>query len=570
MSGSPAVLHYHPTLGQAVNVEELPGGAVAGTFRVGEGCVRLVRGPGASWGEPPPLLAGEPPAQLESPLAAFDPPLAELVAAASTRKARGAQAQTRRVLGMLRDAGAEPVRDAATGQRFALMRVGARVEALNADELADHGIRLAVEVGDVPSSSSARDATKALFAGEAREARVFVRLGSTPDGGRLAVDLGDDSGRAVVVDAAGWSIVPAPPVAFRRTAATLPMVTPAAGRPEDLVALVGLLGLEGDAAVLVVAWGLGALALAGPFPVLMLTGPAGAGKSTTASLIVDLLDPQRGAGSPLPQDDRELAVGAEGSRVLFYDNASEVSQRSADALARTATGGGQRLRALYSDRASAIFQTQAPVIVTSVPALVDRSDLADRALVVELPARCESLTLRELRAAFDVLAPRALGALLSAAAAALANRDRIEPPRDLRMADFALWICAAAAGGALPFTADEFLDAYRRNRRSVAREVAGGDLLAATLAALVPKPGDVWRGTPAELLAALTVRAGVEQLPPRARHDWPSSPTALGRRFSRLEHVLRREGILISRGRSESRHIEVERVALDGDEEAAQ
>jgi putative DNA primase/helicase len=74
----------------------------------------------------------------------------------------------------------------------------------------------------------------------------------------------------------------------------------------------------------VVAWIIAAMRHRGPFPILVVNGEAGAGKSTFTRLVRSLLDPSAAPIRAVPRDDRDLVVSASNSWVLAFDNLSAV------------------------------------------------------------------------------------------------------------------------------------------------------------------------------------------------------------------------------------------------------
>jgi len=81
-----------------------------------------------------------------------------------------------------------------------------------------------------PSSEALQSALNVLEAKahfDAPERLVHIRVGGLD--GRLYLDLGDETWRAVEIDAAGWRVVDNPPVRFRRAAGMQPLPVPVPG-----------------------------------------------------------------------------------------------------------------------------------------------------------------------------------------------------------------------------------------------------------------------------------------------------------------------------------------------------
>jgi len=86
---------------------------------------------------------------------------------------------------------------------------------------------------------------------DAPERPIFLRIGE--HGGALYLDLGDETWRAIEIDASGWRIVAEPPCRFRRAAGMLPLPEPARGG--SIEALRPLLNIRSDDDFrLAVAW----------------------------------------------------------------------------------------------------------------------------------------------------------------------------------------------------------------------------------------------------------------------------------------------------------------------------
>jgi hypothetical protein len=110
---------------------------------------------------------------------------------------------------------------------------------------------------------------------------VYIRVAALDD--RLYLDLGDETWRAVEIDAAGWRVIDDPPVRFRRAAGMQALATPLPGG--SITALRSFLNASEDCFVLAVAWALACLRDRGPYPVLVLAGEQGSAKSTFSALL---------------------------------------------------------------------------------------------------------------------------------------------------------------------------------------------------------------------------------------------------------------------------------------------
>src|SRR5262249_30042936 len=153
-----------------------------------------------------------------------------------------------------------------------------------------------------------------------------------------------------------------------------------------------------------------ALSGRGPYPILVLNGEQGTGKSVFSRLMRSLIDPSAAPIRAMPKDERDLVVSASNSHVLAFDNLSIVLAWSSDALARLSTGSGFATRMLHTDRDEFIFEGARPIILNGIPTLTDRADLADRAITIHLAVIPEDVrqTEEELFAAFEAKRPAIL------------------------------------------------------------------------------------------------------------------------------------------------------------------
>ena len=407
--------------------------------------------------------------------------------------------------------------------------------------------------GGAPSSEALQSAVNVIEARahfDAPERLVYIRVGGLD--GRLYLDLGDETWRAVEIDAAGWRVIDNPPVRFRCAAGMQPLPMPVPGGSVET--LRSFLNVQSDSDfVLVVAWALAVLRNRGPYPVIVLSGEQGSAKSTFSGILRALLDPNTAPLRVLPREDRDLFIAAINGHVLAFDNVSGLRAGISDTLCRLATGGGFAVRQLYSDQDEVLFDAMRPMILNGIEDIVTRPDLADRALFLTLEPIPEEgrRPEQELWAAFEAERPRILGVLLDAVVEGLKRLPETQLEKLPRMADFALW--ATACETAL-WPAGTFWSAYCDNRDEAVENVIDADSVATAVRAIMATRTE-WTGTASDLLSNLAEVAGERVAKSRT---WPGNPKALANRLRRAATFLRKVGIEISfrrEGRARSRTI---------------
>lgn len=385
---------------------------------------------------------------------------------------------------------------------------------------------------------------------------TFLRVGKAT--GAIYIDLADDSWRSVMVTAGGWEIVKQAPAHFVRRRGMMSLPIPKTGG--SLEELKQFLNMTETDLRLAVAWLLGAMHADGPYPILVISGEQGSAKSTAARLLRTLVDPNTAPARTAPREERDLVVAARNSFCICLDNMSDVPGWLSDGLCRLSTGGGYGSRELHTDLEEIIFEGKRPIILNGIADLTSRPDLADRSLVLNLPAipperrRLES----DLRAQFEASQPYLLGALFDAMSAALRGREKPCDQPLARMADFARWVLAAEAEGGLPWLPGEFMAAYQDSRDGIVETTVDNDAVAQSVRDLaiavrmgnanspIGSPVGTWEGTASELLTAL--RARLDERITNSKF-FPQAANGLSARLRRLAPVLRSVGVEVEIGR---------------------
>ena len=243
----------------------------------------------------------------------------------------------------------------------------------------------------------------------------------------------------------------------------------------------------------------------------------------------------------MPREDRDLFIAASNGHVLAFDNVSGLRPWTSDTLCRLATGGGFAVRQLYTDQDEVLFDAARPVILNGIEDIVERPDLADRAVFLTLGPIPEEHRRpeAELWAAFEVERPGILGALLDAVVEGLKKLPETRLPKLPRMADFALW--ATACETAI-WPAGTFWSAYCSNRDAAVEGVIEADPVATAVRALLSARTE-WKGTASSLLVALG--EVVDERIAKSK-TWPDNPRALSGRLRRAATFLRKVGIEVA------------------------
>jgi hypothetical protein len=429
----------------------------------------------------------------------------------------------------------------ATGEPFAVARTGhgpylARMlRGGQASLRAELAAGYAHKSGRVPASSALADALNVLEGIAMDHPPIGLALRVARHDTGLVLDLGDPSGRVVVLGPGGWTLAERSPVLFRRTKLTGILPEPQRGGRLEALRELGLVNLSEQTWPLAVAWLVAALVPDIAHPIPLLVGEQGTGKSTTARLLSRLVDPSPAELRSAPKDLEQWAVAASGSWLVVLDNVSGIPDWLSDALCRAVTGDGMVRRRLYENDDLSVLAFRRVVALTSIDPGALRGDLADRIVMFDLDRirqRGEELHLDQ---AFRAAWPGLLGGLLDLACQVLAALPQVTVDDPPRLADFARIV--AATDQVLGTSA---LETYRALSSRISADVVEADPVAEAVRKLATTAG-TWQGTAGELLGKLTADLG-EQRPPRG---WPATPRGMAAALTRAAPALRDVGVRV-------------------------
>lgn len=417
----------------------------------------------------------------------------------------------------------------------------------------------------VAGSGAIEDALKVLCGkalNEGPEKEIFVRRGT--HNGNIYLDLANDKGEVIEITPVSWQVITNPPIPFIRKKGMLPLVKPEpGGMINELYQFLNL--AEEKDQRLTIAWLIGSLS-DGPYPILVLNGEQGTGKSVFTKILRSLVDPNEAKTKSNPNEEKDLMIGAGNSWILAYDNVSSIPDWLSDSLCRIATGGGWATRALFTDDEETIIDVKRPIILNGISDIVTRGDLMSRSMIVNMPVipDARKQTERKMMKDFEAVKPRILGAICEILQFTLSNIDNVQMPAFPRMADFAEWITAAEP--ALMWQRGSFLEIFTENQDNATNLIIEDSILANEVIDLVNNSSKYWEGTAKELLSVLVSRSVTDDQ--AYTYFQKLTPKTLSNELRRIAPVIRPNGIDITfiqntrkRGKKE-RLIEIANLAV--------
>jgi hypothetical protein len=407
------------------------------------------------------------------------------------------------------------------------------------------------EMKVAPSPSAMKSALRTLSANarfKNASCEVYLRAGYVDE--KIYLDVGDSEWSVIEIDRNGWRMIEDSPVRFRRTQGMAALPIPERGGSIEL--LRPLVNLSKDGFVLFTSWIDDALCpISRPHPPLFLAGEEGSAKTMAATIARSLIDPNTVPLRTLSGTVRDLFIAANGSHALAFDNVSSISPAISDALCQIASGTGYAVRQLYTDTSQIMIGGSRPVILNGLLNAIDRSDLADRAVIIPMSPILPDKRFSEAEVwkLFEASRSQIFGALLDCVACGLRKLPDTRLPRLPRMADFALWSVATEA-----FEPGVFLQAFENAATEATEAVAESDPVVVAIAAFMVERTE-WPqaelGTAADLLLALNNH--LTEAAPSKWKTWPTEPSSFSRRLRKAAAALRKLGITVEIGRAPDR-----------------
>lgn len=380
-----------------------------------------------------------------------------------------------------------------------------------------------------------------------------IRIAPAKDGG-LLIDLADKARHVCEIQGDAVSLQHSNGIKFIRTKGMDSLPFPADGAGGlNWLNLNRFTNLNRKHELLFYTWLTNCLRPSGPYPALVLSGVQGSGKSTLTKIVRALIDPSIVALTSLPGETRDLAIAAQNSHFLAFDNVSKITTNLSDGLCMLATGAAFRKRKLYTSDEETLLRFCKPVLINGIENLVLRPDLLDRSILIHMEPIEPKVrqTEAKLWSDFQESYSDILGAFYRTIGEVLPLVDEIRLDNPPRMADFAAWGCAIEK--VLGYPEGQFLADYAANREEGNALALEASPIAGVIRDYLLQE-DKFSGTAKELLQSLTrfieanehgKQKGVLRHP-----DWPKAPSMLSALIARIEPNLATEGIAVSRSRN--------------------
>lgn len=359
---------------------------------------------------------------------------------------------------------------------------------------------------------------------------TFIRVGG--DYNSIYLDLCTPNNDIVEINRDSWTIKKTSPIKFTRPRTIHSLPIPIKGG--KISNIDRFINIKDEDKILVYSFLLSCLIPTGPYPILIVQGSQGSGKSFFCKLLKNLVDPVFAPIRSLPRNEEDLVITAQKNRLLAFDNLSGLKNSMSDAFCKLATGGGFSTRKFFENKEEVVFSTLRPLILNGIDYIARRPDLADRSIIINLePIRKkERKSEEELLQEIELIKPKILGSLLDALSIALKEYENVNLEAPPRMADFSKWATAAETG--FGFERGTFIKAYEKNQLETAQEAVEHDIVISTIIDCLKKEKGI-SGNASYILAKLENYLTID---PKRTKDWVTSPNQLKNILIRIQPIL--------------------------------
>lgn len=302
------------------------------------------------------------------------------------------------------------------------------------------------------------------------------------------------------------------------------------------------------------------------YPIFVIKGEQGSGKSFLCKAIIRaFIDPSTYGIQMFPSSPREMAISAKNSFVLIYDNIRKLCHKWSDALCVAATGGFLPGRKMYTDDEEVNIDLHGPKILNGIHNFITESDAVSRCINIQLlpiPTNTRKNE-RELTDQLTLDKPVIFRGLLDIISRCFAVEGQETITHPQRMMGFVHWLAKFELAEGLEV--GSLQKVYAENQQQAMLDTIAEDALAYAILNLANEynNGDMWSGTPTELLTELSKRVSAQVS--RHANTWPQNAISLSKRLAALKPSLAAQSVEIINERGKERRIKVGMLPLEMD-----
>lgn len=258
-------------------------------------------------------------------------------------------------------------------------------------------------------------------------------------GNKVVIDLCQDNDLVIEIQNGNWRVIRKGNYKFHRTDEMLPLPTPSSnGNFFDLFKVLSIVRHEYK--IMITTWTVTSVLTEIQRPLLLMHGPKGSAKSSTAQILQRIIDPLNHGGLYLNDKDDDISLTLEQYSMPFFDNLTQVKKSGSNILCQAVTNGARAKRKNYDDKKLIVTRyPKKPIIITAINCPYAASDLLDRTIPIEyFPLNQKTRKVQsQVDQQFDELHPSILGGLCDILAEALVKENAIVENSDYRLMDWA-------------------------------------------------------------------------------------------------------------------------------------
>ena len=392
---------------------------------------------------------------------------------------------------------------------------------------------------------------KADFGGIRQD--VFLRVAQIDE--VVYIDLCNENWEVIRIDNSGWKVIKESPVYFTRNGNMKPLPIPKPYGNIDM--LIKHLNIDIVDLPLIVGWLIMSLQKgSGAYPILILNGTAGTGKTTASRMLRSLIDPNKCDLLSKPKTEDLRVIGAN-HHVFAFDNLSGISNNMSDSICKISTGDNQSVRKLYTTNDEFTISLKKPCLLNGIDDIAKRDDLVSRSIKVNLMTPKIRKDENQIWNDFDKDKPYIFGVILDGLSKGLASYKSIKIEDITRMADF----CKISSAACLAFNwlPETFMKAYRKSIKNLYLDALESSMFGSAIMNMFEKENK-FHGRPSDLLYHLEFE---NYAPGKYSQGWVKTAKGVVSQLDRLKDSLSAADITYRKykNRDNKTFIEIEKAS---------